>query len=184
MAKRFVAAPTDLQPRLEALLAKGEVSVWLGALAHDVLADHRFAAASLAAPCPECPVEHGFALLRLYRLTGDPQFVARARSLRQWPQGASSRGSRPRSFRSNSSSPNRRTCPPSTCRWRSGLDGAAMGLAGRLLTNSRRRTGASECAPSRRFSDRQAFSLRSASNAGSVQFLRVVAFPWRRHFGG
>jgi hypothetical protein len=33
----LVAAPTDLQPRLEALLAKGEVSVWLGALAHDVL---------------------------------------------------------------------------------------------------------------------------------------------------
>ena len=73
--------PVGLASRLEALLAKGEVGVWLGALAHDVLADTRFAAAARAAPRPADPIECGFALLRLYRLTGDPQLVIEARKL-------------------------------------------------------------------------------------------------------
>jgi hypothetical protein len=88
----LVAPPLSLQSRLEALLTAGEVSVWLCALAHDVLADPRFLAGALAAQRPECPIERGFALLRLYRLTGDPHFIARARKLASVAASAPSPG--------------------------------------------------------------------------------------------
>jgi hypothetical protein len=76
-----VHIPTDVPARLEALLVAGEGSVWLWALAHDALADSRFAQRALAVSRPTERLERGLALLRLHQLTGDLRWVADARRI-------------------------------------------------------------------------------------------------------
>lgn len=68
----------ELPARLEALRETQASDVWLWSLAHDVFADDRFKALALAAKLPSGPLKRGFALLRLYQLTGDTQWVAAA----------------------------------------------------------------------------------------------------------
>jgi hypothetical protein len=79
LARTAAIAPrADLPARLEALARTDTGDVWLWAAAYDLFADDRFRRFALAARLPNRALSRGFALLRLYQLTGDMQLLARA----------------------------------------------------------------------------------------------------------
>lgn len=70
-------------PQLAALRTRVDLAdVWLCALAYERFGDERFKTLALSAPLPRQPLLRAFALLRLYQLTGDMRWVARARRVR------------------------------------------------------------------------------------------------------
>lgn len=75
-----VPASAALARQLEDLAVARSGNVWLWALAHDVFADERHRTLALSVNLPQRPLMRGFALLRLYQLTGDRRWLADARA--------------------------------------------------------------------------------------------------------
>jgi hypothetical protein len=73
-----IAVRADLPDHLEVLRKTHAGNVWLWALAYDIFADDRYRALAVAASLPATPLKRTFALLRLYQLTGDMQWVSAA----------------------------------------------------------------------------------------------------------
>lgn len=74
-----VPASAALAEQLEDLAVARSGDLWLWALAHDVFADERYRTLALSVSLPQRPLTRGFALLRLYQLTGDRRWLVDAR---------------------------------------------------------------------------------------------------------
>lgn len=74
-----VPASAALASQLKQLAAMQAGDVWLWALAHDIFANPHHQALALSLRLPRRPLMRGFALLRLYQLTGDRRRLAEAR---------------------------------------------------------------------------------------------------------
>ncbi len=69
----LIALPDSLEDHLESLAGQG--GVWLWSLAHHVTGRNEYKEHALAAKMPKDPCAHGFALLRLHQITGDPEWL-------------------------------------------------------------------------------------------------------------
>jgi hypothetical protein len=72
-------ASAALAGQLKNLAVTRSGDVWLWTLAHDVFADERYRTLALSLSLPQRPLARGFALLRLYQLTGDRRWLVDAR---------------------------------------------------------------------------------------------------------
>lgn len=78
-ASGAVVAPDRFRDRLDALAGRGDGSVWLWALAHEVYADERYETLAVGAPRPASPLPNALALLTLHQVTGDLTWIGKAR---------------------------------------------------------------------------------------------------------
>lgn len=73
----LMALPDTLEPRLKSLEDAGQGGVWLWSLAHGVTGRSEYREHALTAKLPKDPCAHGFALLRLHQITGDPKWLSK-----------------------------------------------------------------------------------------------------------